>query len=117
MSSDSDVSLRTEEPSSSAFTADRAVPSCSPDGSLPLDRLSPLAAVAAWLACHPAPDVAAALAAVIGGDSRIELRPDEIAGVIDDARAEGLDPEHAFDRLILQGEWLSLNRMARIRPR
>jgi hypothetical protein len=45
------------------------------------------------------------------------LRPDEIVGVIDDARAEGLDPEHAFERLILQGEWLSLNRMARIRPR
>ena len=58
-----------------------------------------------------------ALAAVIRGDARIELEPDEIAGVIADARGEGLDPEQTFDRLILQGEWLSLNRQARIRPR
>jgi hypothetical protein len=118
MSPTPDVSLRTDELSATGLSTDRAdSDSLSSNHSLPLDRLSPLAAVAAWLASHPAPDVAAALAAVIRGDSRIELRPDEIVGVIDDARAEGLDPEHAFERLILQGEWLSLNRMARIRPR
>lgn len=117
MSPTPDVSLRTDVSSGTGLPADGAGPKSAPEHSVPLDRLSPLAAVAAWLASPPAADVAAALAAVIRGDSRIELRPDEIAGVIDDARAEGLDPEHAFDRLILQGEWLSLNRMARIRPR
>ena len=29
----------------------------------------------------------------------------------------GLDAETAFERLILQGEWLSMDRLARIRPR
>ena len=87
------------------------------DSPVTLDRLSPRAAVAAWLAAEPGIDVASALAAVIRGDARIELEPDEIAGVIADARGEGLDPEQTFDRLILQGEWLSLNRQARIRPR
>lgn len=84
---------------------------------VPLDRLSPLAAVAAWLAIDPCPDVAEALVAVIRTDTRIELDPDEVSAVLRDARGEGLDAETAFERLILQGEWLSMDRLARIRPR
>mgnify|MGYP006279618345 CR=1 FL=1 len=84
---------------------------------VPLDRLSPLAAVAAWLATDPRPDVAAALVAAIRADSRIELDPDEVSAVLRDARGEQLDAETAFERLILQGEWLSMDRLARIRPR
>ncbi len=84
---------------------------------MPLDRLSPLAAVAAWLAIDPRPDVDAALVAVIRTDTRIELDPDEVSAVLRDARSEGLDAETAFERLILQGEWLSMDRLARIRPR
>ena len=82
-----------------------------------LDRLAPLAAVAAWLATDPRPDVAAALVAVIRTDTRIELEPEEVSAVLADARGEGLDAETAFERLILQGEWLSMDRLARIRPR
>ncbi len=84
---------------------------------MPLDRLAPLAAVAAWLATDPRPDVAAALVAVIRTDTRIELEPEEVSAVLADARGEGLDAETAFERLILQGEWLSMDRLARIRPR
>ena len=84
---------------------------------VPLDRLSPLAAVADWLATDHRPDVAAAHVAVIRTDTRIELDPEEISSVLRDARGEGLDAETAFERLILQGEWLSLDRLARIRPR
>lgn len=84
---------------------------------VPVDRLSPLAAVAAWLATDPPPDVAAALVATIRGDSRIELDAEEVAAVLRDAGGEGLDAETAFERLILQGEWLSMDRLARIRPR
>ena len=84
---------------------------------VPLDRLAPLAAVAAWLATDPRPDVAAALVAVIRSDTRIELEPEEVSAVLADARGEGLDAETAFERLILQGEWLSMDRLARIRPR
>ena len=89
------------------------------EGSLavPLDRLAPLAAVAAWLATDPSPDVAAALVAVICTDTRIELDPEEVSAVLADARSEGLDAEIAFERLILQGEWLAMDRLARIRPR
>ncbi len=89
------------------------------EGSLavPLDRLAPLAAVAAWLATDPRPDVAAALVAVIRTDTRIELDPEEVSAVLADARSEGLDAEIAFERLILQGEWLAMDRLARIRPR
>lgn len=83
----------------------------------PLDRLSPLAAVAAWLATAPHPEVAEALVAVIRTDTRIELDPDEVSAVLRDARGEGLDAETTFERLILQGEWLSMDRLARIRPR
>ncbi len=84
---------------------------------VPLDRLSPLAAVAAWLAIDPRPDLAVALVAVIRTDTRIELDPDEVSAVLRDARGEGLDAETTFERLILQGEWLSMDRLARIRPR
>jgi len=84
---------------------------------VPLDRLAPLAAVAAWLATDPSPDVAAALVAVICTDTRIELDPEEVSAVLADARSEGLDAEIAFERLILQGEWLAMDRLARIRPR
>ena len=84
---------------------------------VPLDRLAPLAAVAAWLATDPSPDVAAALVAVIRTDTRIELDPEEVSAVLADARSEGLDAEIAFERLILQGEWLAMDRLARIRPR
>ncbi len=84
---------------------------------MPLDRLSPLAAVAAWLATDPDPEVGAALVAVIRTDTRIELDPDEVSAVLRDARGEGLDAETTFERLILQGEWLSMDRLARIRPR
>ena len=90
---------------------------CPAEPRVPLDRLSPGAAVAAWLVSDPGPEVAQALTVAIRKDARIELDPDEIAGVIADARTEGLDPEQTFDRLILQGEWSSLNRLARIRPR
>jgi len=83
----------------------------------PLDRLSPRAAVAAWLAVDPAADVAAGLVAAIRGDARIELDGAEIAAAIADARSEGLDADETFDRLILQGEWLTLDRLARQRPR
>jgi hypothetical protein len=83
----------------------------------PLDRLAPLAAVAAWLATDHSPDVAAALVAVIRTDTRIELEAEEVSAVLADARDEGLDAETAFERLILQGEWLSMDRLARIRPR
>lgn len=82
-----------------------------------LDRLAPLAAVAAWLATDHRPDVAAALVAVIRTDTRIELEPEDVSAVLADARGEGLDAETAFERLILQGEWLSMDRLARIRPR
>ena len=84
---------------------------------VPLDRLAPLAAVAAWLATDPSPDVAAALVAVIRTDTRIELDPEEVSAVLADARSEGLDAEIAFERLLLQGEWLAMDRLARIRPR
>ncbi|MCY3015256.1 MAG: hypothetical protein NT171_11255 [Planctomycetota bacterium] len=84
---------------------------------MPLDRLAPLAAVAAWLATDPSPDVAAALVAVIRTDTRIEIDPEEVSAVLADARSEGLDAEIAFERLILQGEWLAMDRLARIRPR
>ena len=84
---------------------------------VPLDRLAPLAAVAAWLATDPSPDVATALVAVICTDTRIELDPEEVSAVLADARSEGLDAEIAFERLILQGEWLAMDRLARIRPR
>jgi hypothetical protein len=84
---------------------------------MPLDRLSPLAAVAAWLATDPHPEVGAALVAVIRTDTRIELDPEEVGAVLRDARGEGLDAETTFERLILQGEWLSMDRLARIRPR
>ena len=98
-----------------ARSDDRVASSAPPSPAL--DRLSPRAAVAAWLVSDPAPEVAFALATSIRRDARIELEPEEIGGVIADARAEGLDPDLTFDRLILQGEWLSLNRLARIRPR
>ena len=84
---------------------------------VPLDRLSPLAAVAAWLATDPAPEVASALVKAIRSDSRIELEAEEVGAVLRDARSEGLDAETAFERLILQGEWISMDRLARIRPR
>lgn len=83
----------------------------------PLDRLSPRAAVAAWLAVEPDPEIAAGLVAAIRGDARIELDAAEIGAALADARSEGLDAEAAFDRLILQGEWLALDRLARQRPR
>lgn len=82
-----------------------------------LDRLAPLAAVAAWLATDHRPDVAATLVAVIRTDTRVELEPEDVSAVLADARGEGLDAETAFERLILQGEWLSMDRLARIRPR
>ena len=84
---------------------------------VPLDRLSPRAAAAAWLASEPRPEIAAALVTAIRGDSRIELDDEEVGAVLRDARSEGLDAETAFERLILQGEWLAMDRLARIRPR
>jgi len=106
------------DPDASSVPGHRGPAVAIADGeAVPLDRLAPLAAVAAWLATDPRPDVAAALVAAIRADSRIELDPEEVSSVLRDARGEGLDPETAFERLILQGEWLSMDRLARIRPR
>jgi hypothetical protein len=102
---------------SAASQAGRVVVADAPGLAMPLDRLAPLAAVAAWLATDHRPDVAAALVAVIRTDTRIELEAEEVSTVLADARGEGLDAETAFERLILQGEWLSMDRLARIRPR
>jgi len=104
------------DPASPAGQAGRVAVAV-PGLATPLDRLAPLAAVAAWLATDHRPDVAAALVAVIRTDTRIELDPEEVSAVLADARGEGLDAETAFERLILQGEWLSMDRLARIRPR
>jgi hypothetical protein len=104
-------------PASSASQAGRVAVADTPGLATPLDRLAPLAAVAAWLATDHRPDVAAALVAVIRTDTRIELDPEEVSAVLADARGEGLDAETAFERLILQGEWLAMDRLARIRPR
>lgn len=104
-------------PASSASQAGRVAVADTPGLATPLDRLAPLAAVAAWLATDHRPDVAAALVAVIRTDTRIELEAEEVSAVLADARGEGLDAETAFERLILQGEWLAMDRLARIRPR
>ena len=104
-------------PASPAGQAGRVAVAAAPGFATPLDRLAPLAAVAAWLATDHRPDVAAALVAVIRTDTRIELEAEEVSAVLADARGEGLDAETAFERLILQGEWLSMDRLARIRPR
>ena len=102
---------------SAAGQAGKGAVADAPGLAMPLDRLAPLAAVAAWLATAPRPDVASALVAVIRSDTRIELESEEVSAVLADARGEGLDAETAFERLILQGEWLAMDRLARIRPR
>ena len=98
------------ETASPAGQAGRVAVAATPGLAMPLDRL-------AWLAIDPRPDGAAALVAVIRTDTRIELEAEEVSAVLADARGEGLDAETAFERLILQGEWLSMDRLARIRPR
>lgn len=79
--------------------------------------LDPATAVARWLAADPEEALAGELRAAIRSDGRIGLDDAEIAAVIRDARGEGLDAESTLGRLILQGEWLALDSMARIRPR
>ena len=84
-------------------------------------ELGDRAALAGTLARELLRGDASPLAAYTACLPRILDADDEATGGGDhgfaDARGEGLDAETAFERLILQGEWLSMDRLARIRPR
>ena len=105
--------MKTESESPAELVAREQVAS----GVLLSAGLSPLAAIAAWLVEEPASGAVAGLLASIQSESRLELEAEEITAGINDARSEGLDATLTFERLLLQGEWLSLHSTARIRPR